>query len=233
MKPSVHLQEIAAGRRWVGHCTDGPQPGCFIRSGCGDFWVGRSPDSEIVLAHQSVSRRHAVLRVIDARLYCNDLHSRNGTRVNDAPVRSSGFPPRPDEPPLNWMEIRPADRLAFAEVAVRVLWVGEGTSPFTPAHLAWNDGAVVKMAAAVLDGGGFRDLPVLADALQEAGCTCAVALAEFRRGDKSAVAEHLLELLLGRTPPATAVDSRTMARCPLPPHMPESLAWEDLRGVFR
>jgi hypothetical protein len=40
-----------------------------------------------------------------------------------------------------------------------------------PAWLDWQDGAPVRMAQAIYDGGRFGDLPVLADALEEAGCT--------------------------------------------------------------
>jgi hypothetical protein len=39
-----------------------------------------------------------------------------------------------------------------------------------PAWLRWNDGTVVKMAQAIYDENRFADLPVLADALQDAGC---------------------------------------------------------------
>jgi hypothetical protein len=220
MKPCVHLGHVATDRIWVGSCTGEPQPNNFIRLGCGDFGVGRSPESELLLDHYSVSRRHAVLRVIDIRLYYNDLYSRNGTQVNNGPHRGWGDRPRPDEPPLNWLEIRPSDLVKFGEEALRVLWVGEGPSPFTPAHLAWNGGTVVKMASAILDGGCFDDLPILADALEESGCACPVALREFRRGEKAAAADYLLGQLLGTIRPATLVNSRPMAPCPLPRYMP-------------
>jgi hypothetical protein len=228
MKPSVHLQHIATGRLWVGCCTGEPQPETFIRFGCGDFWVGRDSDSEIRLDHHSVSSRHAVLRVVDARLYVNDQDSTNGTQVNDGPRQGRRGRPRAGEPPLNWIEIRPSDLLTFGEEAVRILWVGEGSSPFTPAHLAWNGGAAVKMAGAILDGAGLSDLPILADALEEAGCTCTIALACFRRGEKSAVSDYLFEHILGRKPPATVVNSRPMAKCPLPRYMPDPIACEAL-----
>jgi hypothetical protein len=226
MKPSVHLQHVAGGKRWVGCCTGGPQPSCFIRLGCGDFRVGRDPDSDILLDHRSVSRRHATLRVVDTRLYCNDQDSSNGTQVNNGPRQRLGNRPRPDEPPLNWIEVHPSDLVAFGDVAVRILWVGEGSSPFTPAVLAWNGGVVVQMASAILEGARSDDLPILADALEEAGCTCDGTLARLRRGEKSVATDYLLELLLGRALPATVVDSRPMAKCPLPRYMPDPIACE-------
>ncbi len=90
MKPSVHLQEVATGRCWVGYCADGPHPGKFITLGCGDFWVGRNPGCEIRLDHNSVSRHHAILQVIDTRLSLDDQYSRNGTRINDGPRQRRG-----------------------------------------------------------------------------------------------------------------------------------------------
>lgn len=39
-----------------------------------------------------------------------------------------------------------------------------------PSWLAWNDGTVLKMAQAIHAGRRFSDLPLLADALEEAGC---------------------------------------------------------------
>jgi hypothetical protein len=39
-----------------------------------------------------------------------------------------------------------------------------------PAWLAWNDGTMRRLAAAIYGQGRFRDLPVLADALEDAGC---------------------------------------------------------------
>src|SRR5262249_13859570 len=40
-----------------------------------------------------------------------------------------------------------------------------------PAWLAWNDGTAVKVAQGIYDVRAFERLPVLADALEEAGCT--------------------------------------------------------------
>jgi hypothetical protein len=50
-----------------------------------------------------------------------------------------------------------------------------GPLPFRPvavdrSWLAWNDGTVVKIAQGVYDDRAFDRLPVLADALEEAGC---------------------------------------------------------------
>jgi hypothetical protein len=49
-----------------------------------------------------------------------------------------------------------------------------------PAWVAWNDGAARKIAQAVYDERRFADLPVLADALEESGCTDAELLGHLR-----------------------------------------------------
>jgi hypothetical protein len=196
MKPSVHLRHVGTGRRWVGRCTGEPQPGNFIRFGCGDFWIETSPFSGILLDPSSACPLHAILRVIDTSLYFQKY----------------------DTQPPNWTKVHPSDLL---EGNLRILWVGEGLSPFTPAQLAWSGGTVVNMARAILDDACFSDLPVLADALEEAGCTCAASLACFRKGEKSVTMDYLLELILGRLPPATVIDSRPMAQLTWDRNMPD------------
>ncbi len=49
-----------------------------------------------------------------------------------------------------------------------------------PAWLTWNDGTVVKLAQAIYDEGAFDRLPILADALEEAGCNEPRILAHCR-----------------------------------------------------
>jgi hypothetical protein len=59
-------------------------------------------------------------------------------------------------------------------------------NPFRPSApppacvLAWNDGAVVRLAQTIYDDRAFDRLPVLADTLEEAGCTDADILAHCR-----------------------------------------------------
>jgi hypothetical protein len=46
--------------------------------------------------------------------------------------------------------------------------------------LAWGDGLIAKLAEAIYDEGAFDRLPVLADAVEEAGCTDADLLGHCR-----------------------------------------------------
>jgi hypothetical protein len=68
----------------------------------------------------------------------------------------------------------------------------------SPAWLAWNDGAVRKMAQAIYEG-RFADLPILADALEDAGCTDAAILAHCRSGGEHVRGCWVVDLLLGKT----------------------------------
>ena len=45
--------------------------------------VGRGSDNDVVLGSKQVSRNHAVLSILDGRLYVKDLDSSNGTFINE------------------------------------------------------------------------------------------------------------------------------------------------------
>lgn len=49
-----------------------------------------------------------------------------------------------------------------------------------PAWLAWNDGIVLRLARAIAQEGNYGALPILADALEEAGCVDADILSHCR-----------------------------------------------------
>src|SRR5262249_11257141 len=70
-----------------------------------------------------------------------------------------------------------------------------------PAWLAWNGGAVLKVARAIYDGSKLEDLPVLADALEEAGCTDAEILAHCRRKGGHVRGCWVLDLFRGEAGP--------------------------------
>jgi hypothetical protein len=65
-----------------------------------------------------------------------------------------------------------------------------------PAWLAWNDGTLVRLARALYDEGAFDRLPVLADALEEAGCTDPDILSHCRAPAAHVRGCWLLDLLL-------------------------------------
>jgi hypothetical protein len=67
-----------------------------------------------------------------------------------------------------------------------------------PAWLTWDGGAVRKLVASIHAERRFTDLPVLADALEEAGCTDANILGHCRAGGEHALGCWMLDLLLGK-----------------------------------
>jgi hypothetical protein len=75
-------------------------------------------------------------------------------------------------------------------------------NPFRPAAvdprwLRWNDGTVLKMARRVYNDRAYYDLPILADALEEAGCEDATLLAHCRRPGDHVRGCWAVDLLLG------------------------------------
>jgi hypothetical protein len=67
-----------------------------------------------------------------------------------------------------------------------------------PVWLTWNDGTVVKLAEGIYGDRGFDRLPVLADALEEAGCQDADILGHCRRAGPHVRGCWIVDLLTGR-----------------------------------
>lgn len=67
-----------------------------------------------------------------------------------------------------------------------------------PAWAAWNGGTVVKLARAIYEDRTFDRLPILADALEEAGCDNADILAHCRQRGEHVQGCWVVDLLLGK-----------------------------------
>ena len=67
-----------------------------------------------------------------------------------------------------------------------------------PAVLAWNGGTVVKLAQVIYDERRFTDLPILADALEDAGCDNADMLNHCRGGGEHVRGCWVVDLALGK-----------------------------------
>jgi hypothetical protein len=63
---------------------------------------------------------------------------------------------------------------------------------------AWNSSTIPGLARAIYDERRFKDLPILADALEEAGCTDAAVLDHCRQPGEHARGCWVLDLLLGK-----------------------------------
>ncbi len=121
-------------------------------------------------ALESHPDRHVAMAVIEiagiqaARetLHATSLLARQNISFADAPSFDSGQ-----------AEIEGLREARWDECELLRHIVGNPFRPVVidPAWLRWNDGTVVKMAQALYDENRFDDLPFLADALQDAGCT--------------------------------------------------------------
>jgi hypothetical protein len=68
-----------------------------------------------------------------------------------------------------------------------------------PSLLRWNDGTVVKVARGIYDDRAFERMPILADALLDAGCDNDDILVHCRReGAVHTKGCFVLDLLLGK-----------------------------------
>lgn len=69
---------------------------------------------------------------------------------------------------------------------------------FDSAWLKWNDGTVSKLAHAIYDDRHFEDLPVLGDALEEAGCSDPLILDHCRSETRHVRGCWVVDLMTGR-----------------------------------
>ena len=110
--------------------------------------IGRSPDSDLMLDHWQVSRRHAYLQLIEGRYYCVDLGSRTGTHGGDASERSGWldrdraiqigpYSVRPDWPAGDGSGSRPLP--GFGSHSARPGWLaGDGSGSRASPGVTWE-----------------------------------------------------------------------------------------------
>jgi hypothetical protein len=114
----------------------------------------------------------------------------------------------------NSVESRALPAAAAASVAECMLSIGEGFeaaavvrevfgNPFRPVTidpvwLSWNDGPVQKIAQAIYEERAFDRMPILADALEDAGCTEQAILAHCRGDGPHVRGCWVVDLLLGK-----------------------------------
>ena len=67
-----------------------------------------------------------------------------------------------------------------------------------PAWLTWNDGTVQKVAQGIYVERAFDRLPILADALEEAGCTSQEILNHCRQPGEHVRGCWVVDLVLGK-----------------------------------
>jgi hypothetical protein len=65
--------------------------------------------------------------------------------------------------------------------------------------MTWNDGTIPRLAQMIYREEAFDRLPVLADALEEAGCTDAAILSHYRQPSRHVRGGWVIDLLLGKS----------------------------------
>jgi hypothetical protein len=145
--------------------------------------VGREDGSDICLPGPTVSRRHCKIYRDEAGVRVADTKSLNGTLLNDARLPSS-LP----------VYLRPCDVIKVMDSEIRL----EGKAVIDRTWLAWHDGTVGRMALGIRQGGRYGDLPILHDALLDAGCDNRDILDHLRSPGLHVRGCWVLDLLLGK-----------------------------------
>jgi hypothetical protein len=97
----------------------------------------------------------------------------------------------------DWMYRRDAINRQMSHLLRDIVGNPFAPPPGRPACLAAEDGTVARLARAIYDERAFDGLPVLADALEEAGCTDRALLDHFRQGGEHARGCWALDCICG------------------------------------
>lgn len=94
-----------------------------------------------------------------------------------------------------WRQLgrRPASELRHALLTLIT------SEPMNPVWLTWNDSLIPKMAKVMDREKRFADLPILADALEEAGCTNVNILNHCRQPGEHVRGCWVVDLILGKS----------------------------------
>jgi hypothetical protein len=91
------------------------------------------------------------------------------------------------------------ERAAQADLLREIFGDPEHPADFADTWRWWNDGCVVKMAQGIYDEQRFGDLPILADALLDAGCDSDEVLAHCSASGPHVRGCWVLDLVLAKT----------------------------------
>lgn len=170
--------------------------------------LGRSPNNGLVLLDQCVSRFHGSITGRAGRFFLLDHTSANGTRLDGRKVEC--------ETPLRDGQVIRAGNvmLRFHQVPDEA---GHAPPPLSvdPAWLTANDQAVRHLAETILAERNFDLLPLLGDALEDAGCQDEVILDHCRHGGAKHASCWLLDLIVplnSRSVPSRPTDDSTVMR---------------------
>ena len=97
----------------------------------------------------------------------------------------------------DWNDARDAAVHAQADLLREIVGNPFRPSHIDPAWLTWAGGTVPRIARGIFDERRFAELPVLADALEDAGCADEELLAHCRSGEDHMLGCWVVDLLLG------------------------------------
>jgi hypothetical protein len=171
---------------------------------------GRVTPEELARFHGSVVGDHSPGYADMSPVANPDVHQALRSTYGSAAYYLSVEPKIPPKVAHWYLHVDPADRAnvdaakqtrVYAELAELVREViGNPFRPalLDPAWLTWNDGVAVKLALAIYDDHAFDRLPILADALEEAGCGNTDILDHCRQPRVHVRGCWLVDLLLGK-----------------------------------
>ena len=120
------------------------------------LFVGRNLDADIRISSITVGRNHCEIGRDGCGAWVRDLTGRNGTYVNNDRVEAGAI-----------HRLRANDLVSLADCRMRVGW----NFDVLPFWLCWESGVLVSLAMRVREEADFSAMPILADALEEVGCT--------------------------------------------------------------
>ena len=125
------VQGVAIGERVAGaRGHEWPASRAVLHVGCRNVRLGRSPDVDIRLASQNVSREHLRVRPQGFHLLVHDLRSANGTYVNGTRLSGAGL-------------VEPGSTLRLGDVELQYVVLGTSNSPDSaPAARSFDFGGV-------------------------------------------------------------------------------------------
>lgn len=168
----------------------------------------------------NVAEMHALGKTTRKELAVAERAARTATRETRAAEGATGnyflavaasvsatlFPPERAAAEAAWFAVsgmgswgaRQEEQLAQVSILKEVF--GNPFCPVVvdPAWLRWNNATVPKLAKAICDGWSFQDLPILADALEDAGCQNEAILDHCRQSSDHACGCWVLALFLGK-----------------------------------
>lgn len=158
--------------------------------------IGRAPEMDVVLNAHFISRFHAEVFLQDECYWITVGANRHPLRINGHVING---------PVL----LSDRDQIAIVDHILRFETEGSLPPNQTTIDPRWLTSTVLDLAAMIADEPSLERLPLLSDALMDAGCDCESILNHLRTDHADSRQCWVVELLLGRIPGMTAANWAT------------------------